>query len=322
MATGVAALLLSANLCAQETPPQAPGQDAQASASQQPDGADPAQESNPRLVQARQLLASLHFQQGDIAVPGASAHFNLGPEFRFLDKADTRKVLEQLWHNPPDDKVLGMVVPANTSLIDDHGWAVVVTRTDEGHVSDADAEKADYAQMLKDMQNGIAAENPEREKAGYAQMTLVGWAAPPHYDAASKKLYWARELAFSGAMQHTLNYDVRVLGRTGFLSLNAVASIGDSAIVQSGMQRLLPMVDFDPGQRYADFNPSTDKIAEYGIAALVAGGIAAKAGLFAKLGVILLAAKKFIILAFAAIAAWFKKMFGGKDKNKRPPTVQ
>jgi len=82
------------------------------------------------------------------------------------------------------------------------------------------------------------------------------------------------------------------------------------------------MADFDAGQRYADFNPSTDKLAAYGIAALVAGGIAAKAGLFAKLGVILLAAKKFIILAVAAVGAALKKLFGGKDKNKPGPTVQ
>ena len=92
--------------------------------------------------------------------------------------------------------------------------------------------------------------------------------------------------------------------------------------VQAGMQQLLPMADFDPGQRYADFNPSSDHLAAYGVAALVAGGIAAKAGLFAKIGVILLAAKKLIILAIAAIAAAFKKLFGGKDKNKPGPTVQ
>ena len=325
LATGVAALLLSANLCAQgrpSAPSQPPGSDEQASGAQQPANADQAQASNPRLAQARQLLASLNFQQGDIAVPDAKAHFDLGPEFRFLDKADTRKVLEQLWRNPPDDKVLGMVVPASTSLIDDHAWAVVVTRTDEGHVSDSDAEKTDYVQMLKNMQQGVADENPERTRAGYSAMTLVGWAAPPHYDAASKKLYWARELSFADAPQHTLNYDVRVLGRSGFLSLNAVAGINDSATVQSGMQQLLPMVEFDPGQRYADFNPSTDKLAAYGIAALVAGGIAAKVGLFAKFGAILLAAKKIILVAVAAIGAWIKKLFGGKDKNKPGPTVQ
>jgi uncharacterized membrane-anchored protein len=322
IATSVAAMLLSANPLAQASPPQAPGPDAQASGPQQPNAADPAATPDPRVAQARQLLASLNYQQGNIAVPGANAHFNLGPEFRYLDKSDTRKVLEQLWHNPPDQDVLGLVVPTAVPLSSEHAWAVVITRTDEGHVADADAEKTDYAQMLKDLQQGTADANAERKKAGYSEMTLVGWAAPPHYDAASKKLYWARELSFSDANQHTLNYDVRVLGRTGFVSLNAVAGIGDSATVQAGMQQLLPMVEFDAGQRYADFNPGTDKLAGYGIAALVAGGIAAKAGLFAKLGVILLAAKKGIIVVVAAIGAAIKKLFGGKDKNKPGPTVQ
>ncbi|HTA66552.1 MAG TPA: DUF2167 domain-containing protein [Xanthomonadaceae bacterium] len=325
LAISVAALLLSANLCAQDASPQpsqAADSDAQASGAQPPDAGNPPQPENPRLANARAFLASLHYRQGDIAVPGANAHFNLGPDFRFLDQTDARKVLEQLWRNPPNDTVLGLIVPATTSLIDDHAWAVVVTRTDEGHVSDADAQKTDYTQMLKDMQQGIADANPERQKAGYSAMTLVGWAEPPHYDEASKKLYWARELSFSDAPRPTLNYDVRVLGRTGFLSLNAVAGMDDAATVRAGMQRLLPMVEFDPGQRYADFNPSTDRLAEYGIAALVAGGIAAKAGLFAKLGVILLAAKKFIILAVAAVGAWLRKLFGGKDKNKPGPTVQ
>ncbi|HEV2606510.1 MAG TPA: DUF2167 domain-containing protein [Xanthomonadaceae bacterium] len=325
LTTSVAALLLSANLCAQVSPPpppQPPGADVQASGPQQPDAAAQPDLSDPRLKQARQLVASLQYQTGEIAIPEAKAHLHLGDGFRYLPKPEARKVLEQLWHNPPDDDILGMVVPTATPLSNDHAWAVVVTRIDEGHVSDEDAAKTDYVQMLKDMQQATNEANPERKKAGYSEMTLVGWSAPPHYDAASKKLYWARELSFSDAPQHTLNYDVRVLGRTGYLSLNAIAGIGDSATVQTGMQQLLPMVDFDPGQRYADFNPSTDKLAAYGIAALVAGGIAAKAGLFAKLGVILLAAKKFIILVVAALGAGIKKLFGGKDKNKPGPTVQ
>ena len=259
---------------------------------------------------------------GPIDVAGANARLNLDPEFRFLDKTDARKVLEQLWRNPPDDRVLGMVVPAATPLDDDHSWAVVVTHTDEGHVSDDDAAHTDYDKLLKTMQQADIDDNAERKKAGYPELTLVGWAAPPRYDAANKKLYWARELASDTSQQHTLNYDIRVLGRTGYLSLNAVAGMSDISTVQAGMQRLLPMVEFDQGQRYADYKPGTDKLAAYGVAALVAGGIAAKAGLFAKFGVILLAAKKFIILAIAGIAAAFRKFFGGKDKNKPGPTVR
>ena len=266
--------------------------------------------------QAAQLVSSLHFRQGQVALAQADAHLDLGPQFRFLDTPDARKVLEDLWGNPPDDSVLGMVVPASVPLDDEHSWAVVLTESDDGHVSDEDAAKTDYPKLLKQMQEETEDENAERKKAGYPALHLVGWAEPPHYDAASKKLYWARELSADGSDQHSLNYDIRVLGRSGYLSMNAVAGMNDVAAVKAGMQELLPMVDFDPGKRYADYDAKTDKLAAYGVAALIGGGIAAKAGLFAKLGVLLLAAKKFIVLGLAAVAAFVRKLFGkGKDKT-------
>lgn len=266
-------------------------------------------------AQVKQLVSSLHFREGDIALPKADAHLNLGTQFRFLDTPDARKVLENLWGNPPDDSVLGMVVPASVPLDDEHSWAVVLTESDDGHVADEDAASTDYPKLLKQMQEATEDENAERTKAGYSALHLVGWAEPPHYDSANKKLYWARELSSDGASRHSLNYDIRVLGREGYLSMNAVAGMNDVAAVKAGMQELLPMVEFDAGKRYADYDAKTDKLAAYGIAALIGGGIAAKAGLFAKLGVLLLAGKKFVILGLAALAALVRKLFGkGKDK--------
>jgi len=263
-------------------------------------------------AQAKQLVSSLNYRQGQVALAQADAHLNLGSQFRFLDTPDARKVLETLWGNPPDDSVLGMVVPASVPLDDEHAWAVVLTESDDGHVADEDAASTDYPKLLKQMQEATEDENAERTKAGYRALHLVGWAEPPHYDSASKKLYWARELAAEGSDQHSLNYDIRVLGRSGYLSMNAVAGMGDVAAVKAGMQELLPMVEFDPGKRYADYDARTDKLAAYGIAALIGGGIAAKAGLFAKLGVLLLAAKKFIVLGLAALAGLWRKLFGKK----------
>ena len=322
LATSVAALLLSANLYAQESPPpppQPPGSTTDASGA--PDASAAAQPVNPRLLKAQQLVASLQFQTGDVAIPEAKAHLQLGEGFRYLPKADARKVLEQLWGNPPDDKIIGLIVPTETPLLSENSWATLVTYVDDGHVSDADAAKIDYAKLLSDMKEQTQSQNEARKKGGYDAIELIGWAAPPRYDAQGKKLYWARELSIGNNSGRTLNYDIRVLGRTGYLSLNAIARMSDLSAVQSGMQRLLPMAGFDSGQRYADFNPSTDKLAAYGLAALVAGGIAAKAGLFAKLGLILLAAKKFVVLAVVAIGAAIKKLFGGKDNNKPGPTV-
>ncbi len=252
---------------------------------------------------AEQFVETLQFRSGNVNVEAASAVFALDSNFKYLEQRDARRVLEEFWGNPPDETVLGLVVPTAVSLAEDASWAVVVTASEDGYVSDVEASAIDYDALLKDMQASTAEENDLRRDEGYPTVDLVGWAAPPRYDAAAKKLYWAQELAFEGDDSHTVNYEVRVLGRRGYLSLNAVASREDLPAVAAGMQRLIPQVNFVAGERYADFDSSTDQVAAYGLAALVGGTLAAKAGLFGKLFAALLAAKKIVIpLAIGAVA--------------------
>lgn len=267
---------------------------------------------------AEQFVAGLQFKEGDITVPKAHARFQLTPDFRYLEQADARRVLEDLWGNPPDESVLGLIVPRKPDLLTDDSWAVVVTYSDEGYVSDEDAAKIDYAEMLTEMKRSMREENGARKEAGYGTVDLVGWAVPPRYDGSAKKLYWAKELSFNGSAEHTLNYDIRVLGRHGYLSLNAVADMTELAQVQKGMQELLPMTEFDAGARYADFDASTDKVASYGLAALVGGGLAAKAGLFAKIGLVFAKFWKLLLIGVVAIGAGIRRVFAGK---KEKPTV-
>ena len=266
-------------------------------------------------MSAEQFVQSLHFRNGTIEVPEAKARFNLDGDFRYLDKADARRVLEDLWGNPPDEDVLGLIVPRSPGLTDEQSWAVVVTWSDDGYVSDEDASKIDYTQLLHDMQEQTREANPEREKAGYGSLQLIGWAVPPRYDAGNNKLYWAKELQFDGEANHSLNYDIRVLGRHGYLSLNAVSGMAELALVREGMEKLLPMAEFEPGARYADHNPKTDKVVAYGVATLIGGGLAAKAGLFAKLGLLLAKFWKLLLIGVVAFGAAAKKFFGGDRKN-------
>jgi uncharacterized membrane-anchored protein len=104
-----------------------------------------------------------------------------------------------------------------------------------------------------------------------------------------------------------------VLGREGYLSMNAVADIADLERVNAGMVDVLAMAEFDAGQRYADFNESTDRTAAYGLAALVGGGLAAKTGLLAKIGLLLAKGWKLILFAGIGIVALVGKVRG---KNK------
>lgn len=265
------------------------------------------------------LISALHPVTGNVALPSALAHVNLDNGYSFLPAKEAQRVLTELWGNPPQHDVLGMILPGTDPhvVLDDDTWAVVITYSGDGYISDEDAATIDYAKLLKDMQEGEEDDNAERKKEGYAQMQLTGWAEQPAYDAASHKLTWARDYKVTtpqGETGRSLNYDIRVLGRHGYLSLNAIAPYRALAKVREDMPEVVAMTDFDQDHRYADYNASSDKAAGYGIAALVAGGVAAKMGLFAKLGALLLAFKKIIIVAVAAAGAAIKRLFSGKKK--------
>lgn len=270
---------------------------------------------------AAQLLSELHFEQGKITLPEKIATLDLPPSFRYLGPADTSRILVDGWGNPPGAQTLGMIVPADVNPLGAAGWGVVVTYNKDGHVKDDDAGKIDYADLLKDMKEAVAADNQARKEAGYGSMALVGWAEPPSYDKTAHKLYWAKELQFGGEPNNGLNYNVRVLGRKGVLVLNAVADMRQIAQVKAQMQDVTAFADFTPGNRYADFDDKTDKVAEYGIAALVAGGVAAKLGLFGKLLALLIAFKKIILVAFIAGSGWLFKLLG-RGKKVAPAMLE
>ena len=65
----------------------------------------------------------------------------------------------------------------------------------------------------------------------------------------------------------------------------------------------------------------TDKLAAYGIAALIGGGLATKAGLFAKLGALLLGLKKLLIPLVVVLVGFGKKILGAFKRDKKTATV-
>lgn len=264
-------------------------------------------------AQATQLIQSLKYQQGEVDLEGGLAKLNVPKEFQFLGKADAEKVLVDLWRNPPSSDILGLLVPAGQSPLDEDSWAVTISYKDDGFVKDDDAAKINYDDLLKDMKKGAKEASAERVKQGYPAVELVGWAAPPHYDAQTHKLYWAKELKFEGESAHTLNYNIRILGRRGVLVLNVIGGMNQLPNIEQSTSNILAMVNFNDGHRYSDFDPKVDKVATYGIAALVAGGIATKLGFFKLIWVALLAAKKFVIIGLIAIVVGVKKIFRGNN---------
>lgn len=264
---------------------------------------------------------TLRPQQGIVRVHGGHASLNLGENYYFLPAEDAKRVLTQAWGNPPEAaaNVLGMVFPKGRHFYDGT-WGAVLTYEDTGHVDDKDAASEDYEAVLDDMKSGEEADNEARKEAGYGAVHLVGWAQQPTYDAAGKTLIWARNIKFDGEQDNTLNYDVRKLGRTGVLSMNMVSSMDDLPNVRAAATGLSGTVEFDQGMAYADFDPATDKVAEYGLAGLVAAGagvaVAKKAGI---LGLLLLFLKKgfvFILAGAAGLWALLRRKFGAANDEK------
>ena len=268
-----------------------------------------APEPEKQTMTAEEFVTSLKFQQGAVTLPGGIATLKVPAHFRYLGPQDAERVLEQAWGNPKGRETLGMLFPSDVSPVEKNAWGVIITFNDDGYVSDKDADAINYDKLLGEMKAGVAESSAARKKDGYSGIALVGWAAAPRYDQQTHKLFWAKELAFEDQPEHTLNYNVRVLGRRGVLVLNAVAGMSQLPQIEKVMPDIIGFTSFNEGHRYADYQPGTDRMATYGIAALIAGGVAAKAGLFAKLFALILAGKKFIIIAVLGLGAAFKKFF-------------
>ncbi len=281
--------------------------------------------SAPAAPQAERDLSwvkELQRRTGTIDLPQAKAHLVLGEDYYFLNAADTRRVLVDAWGNPPQsaDGVLGMILPKRFSPVDEGSWAAVVTYDSIGYVSDSDARTADYDALLTELRNGEEENNRDRQSHGFDPVHLVGWAEAPSYDAGRHVVVWAKDLTFGADPVHTLNYDIRVLGRSGVLSLNVVASTDQLAEIKEAARSVAATAAFNEGARYADYNPNSDAAAGYGIAGLIAGGVGvAAAQKLGFLAILLAILKKGAVVIFAALAggaAWVRNLFGGK---KKPP---
>ncbi len=264
------------------------------------------------MAWAKELWDSLDRQTGEVELPNGVATLQVPEQFYYLNPADTQKVLVEVWGNPPGQEKLGMLFPAEQTPFDNEVWGVTIDYEEEGYVSDKDADDIDYDELLESMQEETEAASLERIEQGYEGIKLVGWASPPFYDKTSHKMHWAKEIKFGdGERVNTLNYNIRVLGRKGVLVLNFIADMSQKELIEQQLSRVMAMSEFNQGSRYDEFDPDIDQVAAYGLGALVAGKVAAKAGLFAAALIFL---KKFGVIIFIALAALFGKLFKRKEK--------
>ena len=239
------------------------------------------------------------------------AEVQLPDGLAFAGASDTRKLLEAMG-NPTDGSEMGIIVPK----ADDQDWFIIFEWRPVGYVKDEDKDKIDADELLKSIREGTEEANEERTKRGMPALHVVGWSEPPRFDDRSKNLTWAI-LGRSEAGHESVNYNVRVLGREGVMSVTLVDEPKNLARAKPAVDEVLAAFTYKQGKRYAEWVPG-DKVAEYGLTALVAAGAGAaavKLGFFAFLAKLFAKGGKLVVVALAGIvglAAKFWSALRGK----------
>jgi uncharacterized membrane-anchored protein len=188
---------------------------------------------------------------------------------------------------------------------------------DVGYVKDDDKDKLDADKLMKAIRAGNDEGNKERKRHGNPPLIIVGWEQEPKYDEQTHNLTWAIRATSEG--QPILNYNTRLLGRKGVMEVVLVCDPENLTTILPTFNNLLADHKFNSGESYAEYKPG-DRVAKYGLGALVLGGAAvgaAKLGLLAWLGVFLKKGWKAIVVALVAVAAVFKKILN-KITGNRP----
>ena len=258
---------------------------------------------------------AMKYQTGSITLPNGIAKLNVSKGFKYLNAEQSNFIISDIWGNPKRNDILGMIFPENSGPYGQQSYAFIISYDASGFVKDDDADKINYDDMLMQMQVDEVEDNKARVAQGYPSIHMAGWASKPFYDKTNKVLHWAKNLHFSDASDseaNTLNYEVRILGRKGVLSMNAVATLDELDSVKKDINTILAMPSFTDGNTYKDFDSKTDNVAAWTIGGLVAGKILLKVGFWGIIVKFLAVAWKFILLGIAAIWGVIKRFFGRK----------
>ncbi|MDH4275523.1 MAG: DUF2167 domain-containing protein [Gammaproteobacteria bacterium] len=285
----------------------------------------PPTEKEPRAeLEAAFEAANLVMKNGPTEVILADqATLKLPEGVGFVPKLQARRVMEAMG-NQPGDTLLGLILPIST---DQDSWLMIVSYINAGYVRDDDAKHWDAEDLLEDLKAGADNANLQRREHQIPEMDITGWVEKPQYDAQLHHLVWSvasRQRGEIDSQYADVNYNTLLLGRQGFISINLVTDLSEVESLKPLARTVLAGLEFNEGKRYSDFNDNTDKIAEFGLAVLVAGVAAQKLGLIATLIGLVIKLLKLVglgVVILASIAggkAWKRK----KNKKKAAVTLK
>lgn len=242
------------------------------------------------------------------------ARVGLAADELFIPAEQAQRIMRALG-NGEDPHTVGLVV----SRKHDANWMILVRWISEGYVRDGDAKEWQADALLENLRAGTEAGNKDRTGLGLPAMEITGWVEPPAYDSNEHRLVWslaARDVGAPAGQPQTINYNTYALGRSGYFSLDLVTDSGAITSDKSAVRVLLGTLDFLPGHRYADFDGSTDKVAAYGLAALVGAVAVKKLGLLALTGLFFLKIWKPCLVAIVGAGAALRRFFNRRRSGQ------
>ncbi|SAI54142.1 Uncharacterized membrane-anchored protein conserved in bacteria [Bordetella ansorpii] len=233
----------------------------------------------------------------------------------FVPKAQAQRLM-QAHGNGTNPEMMGLVLPTGEGE-----WLATIDFEKAGYIKEDDAKDWDTDELLQSLKDGTEEANKARRERGFDEIVVGGWTEVPKYDAASHRLVWSALARNKNGPDEdpTVNYNTYALGRDGYISVDLITSQSQLPADKSVALSLLDNIGYVEGKRYADFDSSTDKVAEYGLAALVAGVAAKKLGLFAVIAAFLAKFAKVGFIAVAAVIMPLIRRLRGK-KNQTPQT--
>ena len=254
------------------------------------------------------LLASLaagQVQAAETVFPlGDQAQIVLPDGFNSMNAQETQAML-RAGGEPVSGKELGFVSPN----AEDQNWSLFFDFDAIGYVKDDEKDKLDADAILTSIREGNEHANEIRRQNKSPEMQITGWHTKPIYNPTTKNLEWCIAATVSG--HSLLNYNIRKLGREGVMEITLVTAPASLDADLPKVRSLLDRFTFVSGKTYGEWKAG-DKIAEYGLAALIAGGAAAvalKSGLLQKL-------IKPLIIGVIALGGFLAKLFGGRKARE------
>lgn len=267
-------------------------------------------------IEAAMKAAYAAAQEGPADVKlGDQAVVHLPESMFFVPRIQADRLMAA-YGNGKDPSLLGVVMPKS----DDDDWVITVNFDKAGYIKDDDAKNWNVSELLDSLRDGTEESNVERKKRGFPELVMDGWVEAPKYDSNTQRLVWSVAVKHKGESANdnpTVNYNTYALGRDGYITLDLITQKNLVPKDKTAVLTLLDNLKYVEGKRYADFNSSTDKVAEYGLAALVAGVAAKKLGLFAVIAAFLAKFAKVGILAAAALGGGLWKRFRGKKAEQQ-----